>query len=586
MKQIKNAASALLTLCLLAALLPAAAVPAHAENSLAEGELFVAGVDIAAEQDGMISTETTGVRSGQAYAYADNDGDPVLVLTGFVYEGAGHVDPSDYYAALRYKGTKPLTILVNGTNSLALSGAGTPPRSYGIHVTNGSASLTVRPGGAEGGSLSVSCCDVKKGIYDMPLFNHGIDCGDLTVENVALTVRAGKVEGYGGCSYGVSCKKLTLRGCTLDAASGDAQRASIGADCSGGLAVADSRLIAAAGLIDTSTGSGGSVALQMTGGSADVSGSSMVTATGGGTPEQGVGESWGIRLSGGLVVRDSAAVTATGGVLNNYFSGTTYGLSCSSDVTVRDSARLTATGGSGSCLNSCGISITGATLTIQDTASVTATGGSRQTGSISRSAGVSLSQQNAVLVVSGGELTALGGNGSGSSYGVYHYIQDAVIRITSGKAVFAGETLAVYCQIANAIEGAGWEDAAGAGEKHGVPVSEEGQGPSFKRLAFPAPEEKLLSLGGALNSTLNDDGFPVGTRISCTVQNAPPDALLIAAWYDHDGRLLGAGTASIDGTGAASAEYSVNSTLVSFGTLMLVDETTFAPLCAPYPLRW
>ncbi len=593
MKQIKNAASALLTLCLLAALLPAAAVPAHAENSLAEGELFVAGVDIAAVANHRIMSDTpgvSGVSAGIALAYADDDGDPVLVLTDFHYAGAGHVESDNYFtgfnAALRYKGTKPLTIVVNGENSLAVSVRNAPPRSYGVHVTKSSASLTVRPGTEAGGSLCVSSCDAKKDTDMNAPMNYGICCGDLTVEDVALTVRAGKAEGYGGYSYGILCKKLTLNGCTLDAGSGDAYRESDGVKCTGGLAVEDSTLIAAAGLT-TDASTDGSYALRISGGSAEISGSAKVTATGAGTAEQPAARSCGIDAEG-LIVKDSAEVTAAGGFVNDSWNGTTCGLSSSGDVTVRDSAKLTAAGGSGTSWLSEGISVGDKRLLISDSAEVTATGGdeaaaagSEKAGFISRSAGVSLAQQNAVLVVSGGELTALGGKANGS-YGVYHSIQSGVIRINGGKAVFAGETVAVDCQIANAIEGAGWEDAAGTGEMHGVPVSEEGQGPSFKRLAFPAPEEKLLSLGGALSRTV----FPVGTRISCTVQNAPPDALLIAAWYDHDGRLLGAKTASIDGTGAASEEYPVNSTLVSFGTLMLVDGTTFAPLCAPSPLRW
>ncbi len=70
------------------------------------------------------------------------------------------------------------------------------------------------------------------------------------------------------------------------------------------------------------------------------------------------------------------------------------------------------------------------------------------------------------------------------------------------------------------------------------------------------------------------------TTLTCTLTGVPANARLIAAWYDGGGRMLGAtGTDAAEGNSTKTLTADANTAAYR---LMLVDKTTFAPLCAAW----
>ena len=72
-------------------------------------------------------------------------------------------------------------------------------------------------------------------------------------------------------------------------------------------------------------------------------------------------------------------------------------------------------------------------------------------------------------------------------------------------------------------------------------------------------------------------GSVSGANLTYSVENAPSGAKLLAAWYDSDGKLLGSASAS-PAAGDSTGKLTVGAGAAKY-RLMLVDGSTFAPLC-------
>lgn len=129
--------------------------------------------------------------SGTGYSYSYDSATGVSTLTLNGYRGSGSVsgedvDPGEYYAALYCN--HDLVLVLNGTNSLTLTGPGSGVTDFdgnGIAVLG---SLTIRDGSSEEtGSLSVN--------VENFVGSQAITCEEgLTVEGGAVTVRLGALE--------------------------------------------------------------------------------------------------------------------------------------------------------------------------------------------------------------------------------------------------------------------------------------------------------------------------------------------------------------------------------------------------------
>lgn len=206
MKHTKNKAfSILLTLVMLAGLIPWSAMPARAEGELGTGVLFVCGVDIVADGDHTVS----GANGGTAVLSYDNEGCPVLTLTNYSYSGDGMEVHSISRAAIYYTGSTPLTIKLTGENSIAETPSGITS-AYGICSEKAGLSF------AGGGRLSVTGSGAE---------SYGVYCGsgDVTVEkgttlaaeggkngvccgSGGVTVGSGAALTAEGGAYGIECK--------------------------------------------------------------------------------------------------------------------------------------------------------------------------------------------------------------------------------------------------------------------------------------------------------------------------------------------------------------------------------------------
>lgn len=129
--------------------------------------------------------------SGTGYSYSYDSATGVSTLTLNGYRGSGSVsgedvDPGEYYAALYCN--HDLVLVLNGTNSLTLTGPGSGVTDFdgnGIAVLG---SLTIRDGSSEEtGSLSVN--------VENFVGSQAITCEEgLTVEGGAVTARLGALE--------------------------------------------------------------------------------------------------------------------------------------------------------------------------------------------------------------------------------------------------------------------------------------------------------------------------------------------------------------------------------------------------------
>lgn len=174
------------------------------EGAPAAGQILSAGTEIALTGDVILTAnwaETPVVTlygeelkngdRGTGYSYAYDQGTGVSTLTLNGYQGSGSVsgedvDPGGYYAALYCN--HDLVLVLNGTNSLTLTGPGSDVTDFdgnGIAVLG---SLTIRDGSSEEtGSLSVN--------VENFVGSQAITCEEgLTVEGGAVTARLGALE--------------------------------------------------------------------------------------------------------------------------------------------------------------------------------------------------------------------------------------------------------------------------------------------------------------------------------------------------------------------------------------------------------
>ena len=157
------------------AFIPQLTTPVHAE--IEGGSLYLATRPLS--EDGEVITDNNG---GTATLTFDNDGNPVLTLKNYTAEG-------NFYgsAVLYYTGTNPLTITLEGENTLRLTGEDYLGNSYGIYSSQTSASITINGTG----TLYVSGGNITESTF-YQLSSRGIYASGL------LTISNGEVHAAGG----------------------------------------------------------------------------------------------------------------------------------------------------------------------------------------------------------------------------------------------------------------------------------------------------------------------------------------------------------------------------------------------------
>lgn len=165
-------------------------------------------------------------------------------------------------------------------------------------------------------------------------------------------------------------------------------------------------------------------------------------------------KSYGVYCSGALAITGSGSLSAVGGTATSGYSSGVYG----NTVTISDTARVNAVGGESLVGDSCGVTgdsitvsgsawvtttggsaaangssygINGTSIIISDSARVTAIGGSAKYGSLG------LGASSCSIDISGGTVTAVGGESDGGSGGLLAAditITGGVVTATGGKA--------------------------------------------------------------------------------------------------------------------------------------------------------
>ena len=144
---------------------------------------------------------------GKATLTYDGKGNPVLTLENYTYSGVGHEG-----AAIRYDGMSPLTIELEGNNSVTHE-AGSEDTSAGICSANnadltitGDGSLTVVGGNINGKGRSYGIVTAK---------------GNITISGGTVTATSGSAQ----TSYAIYAneKAVTISGGRVTAKSGSAQ---------------------------------------------------------------------------------------------------------------------------------------------------------------------------------------------------------------------------------------------------------------------------------------------------------------------------------------------------------------------------
>jgi hypothetical protein len=80
------------------------------------------------------------------------------------------------------------------------------------------------------------------------------------------------------------------------------------------------------------------------------------------------------------------------------------------------------------------------------------------------------------------------------------------------------------------------------------------------------------------STTCGVSGTVSGSTLTCSVTQAPENALLIAAWYGTNGKMLGMTSADVVSGDTFGKKLNVDAGAAAY-KLMLVDKTTYAPLC-------
>ncbi|MBO4914786.1 MAG: hypothetical protein J5449_06215, partial [Oscillospiraceae bacterium] len=244
MKRRNKALSILLTLAMLLWLIPVRSARASLSKDgavLAEsGLLCVGGVNIAEAANNTVEDEL----GGKAVLRYDDEGNPVLTLTGYTYEGQGYFaeeDPRTVAGAIYYSGTAPLTVYLSGTSNVTqvTRKVSAPQTACGVYSASaplifaGNGTLTAKGGNTAdivtfngdelqeefGMSLGVNAkaVTVEKGaaIYAAgsmaSKYSCGVKCGSLTLSDASTRLTAlGCETEDGSCSCGVNCDSLTV----------------------------------------------------------------------------------------------------------------------------------------------------------------------------------------------------------------------------------------------------------------------------------------------------------------------------------------------------------------------------------------
>ena len=137
-----------------------AAILAEAPNvssvTLGTGLLYIGGVDIVAADNYTVN----GTSGGTAVLSEDVDGNSILTLNSYVYEGAGH--GSGEGGGIDYRGSKNLIIILNGASSITKANDNGINNSHGIYfhssgkslIIDGTGSLTIGFSSSRGGGKS------------------------------------------------------------------------------------------------------------------------------------------------------------------------------------------------------------------------------------------------------------------------------------------------------------------------------------------------------------------------------------------------------------------------------------------------
>ncbi|MBE7004517.1 MAG: hypothetical protein E7425_09600 [Ruminococcaceae bacterium] len=383
----------LLTLLMLLGLLPWSILPARADQSYG---LWVGGTQVTTGNADNITGADTPTAS---YDAANN----TLTLNGCHFSGEASAD--GWKAAIAWFGEDPLTIELNGMNSVAetvsggttvngifsnadlnftgtgsldvTSGGKTEENAYNYSIyssgnvtVSGGATLTCTAGDVTGassecygirnvnGSVTVSgegssltATAGKAGIT-----SSGVSCvGDIIVSDGAtLSGAAGEATGEGGISWGIISVKGSVtvsgKGSSLTAIGGDAKTATSGVRCYNGNVTVENGATLSGAAGEVTAGESTSCGVYINDGSVTVSGKgSSLTATGGDV-EGEYATSCGVwcqnsqSAASSVTVSDGAALSGEGGnVIGNF--GCSYGVSCGEKYPGNEACSLTVSGG-------------------------------------------------------------------------------------------------------------------------------------------------------------------------------------------------------------------------------------------------
>jgi len=314
-----------------------------------------------------------GTGGGTATLYICQDGNPVLMLDNYVYEGAGYAYEENEYAGIYYGGSGYLlimtgtgsdnraasqsSIIVNAENAVSTKGICVPNANLIIGKPNSSNIndiLTVSAGPATNSSIGIfagkeieTIQDGKESTYYLYTTKAG---GTLTHWVTSGCV----INAYGGesqnVSCGISCATATIKGSTINAYGGN----TTGGTESNSYGISCTTANISGGCVNATGGTAEGYRLPYSygincTGDATFSGGE-ITATGGQASYEGMtahtlrAQTYGIKATSISIT--GATVTATGGTCGDLVSGkdnTRESYGCYGDITMT-SGSLTATG--------------------------------------------------------------------------------------------------------------------------------------------------------------------------------------------------------------------------------------------------
>ncbi len=317
-----------------------------AEGTSASSEPLANPVYVGGTALQYVGDSVEGTGGGTATLYICQDGNPVLLLDNYVYEGAGYQYDENVYAGIYYGGSGYLVIMtgtdrdnraasqssinVMTENATTSRGICVPNADLIIGKPNSSNIndiLTVGAGPATSSSIGIyvgnefaTIRDGKESTYVLYTTKAGDTRTHWVTSGCIINAYAGAAKIASG---GIFCGTLSIKGSTINAYGGDAGAEGYASPISYGICCTDATL------------SGGTI--NATGGKASYEGATSYTL---------MAETYGIKANNSLIV-SGGAVTATGGTSGGIVSGSSnnqysYGCYCN-NITV-SSGSLTAIG--------------------------------------------------------------------------------------------------------------------------------------------------------------------------------------------------------------------------------------------------